>query len=107
MRSKVPHDWPLRLAQNLKGGLVLLDPNSGLPIRIINFQYNPDTLSRTLQVQGMGENADRSEALRLKGPAVETIKVEAELDLTDQLEVGDPTAMSSGSAPATRYARVQ
>jgi hypothetical protein len=83
----------------LKGGLVLLDPGSGLPVRIINFQYNPDSLSRTLQVQGMGENADRSEALRLKGPAVETIKVEAELDLTDQLEVGDPTALSSGLHP--------
>ena len=83
----------------LKGGLVLLDPDSGLPVRIINFQYNPDTLSRTLQVQGMGENADRSEALRLKGPAVETIKVEAELDLTDQLETSDPTALSSGLHP--------
>jgi hypothetical protein len=83
----------------LKGGLVLLDPDSGLPVRIINFQYNPDTLSRTLQVQGMGENADRSEALRLKGPAVETIKVEAELDLADQLETSDPTALSSGLHP--------
>jgi hypothetical protein len=83
----------------LKGGLVLLDPTSGLPVRVINFQYNPDTLTRTLQVQGMGENADRSEALRLKGPAVETIKVEAELDLTDQLETGDPTAIASGLHP--------
>jgi hypothetical protein len=83
----------------LKGGLVLLDPNSGLPTRVISFQYNPDTLTRTLQVQGMGENADRSEALRLKGPAVETIKVDAELDLTDQLEAADPTAISSGLHP--------
>jgi hypothetical protein len=83
----------------LKGGLVLLDPSSGLPVRVINFQYNPDTLTRTLQVQGMGENADRSEALRLKGPAVETIKVEAELDLADQLEIADATALASGLHP--------
>jgi hypothetical protein len=83
----------------LKGGLVLLDPSSGLPMRVISFQYNPDTLSRTLQAQGMGENADRSEALRLKGPAVETIKVEAELDLTDQLETGDASALTSGLHP--------
>jgi hypothetical protein len=83
----------------LKGGLVLLDPGTGLPVRVISFQYNPDTLSRTLQVQGMGEHADRSEALRLKGPAVETIKVEAELDLTDQLEIGDQTALASGLHP--------
>lgn len=83
----------------LKGGLVLLDPNSGLPVRVIALQYNPDTLSRSLQVQGMGEKADRSEALRLKGPAVETIKLEAELDLTDQLEVADPTAVAYGLNP--------
>jgi hypothetical protein len=83
----------------LKGGIVLLDPTTGLPMRIISFQYNPDTLSRTLQAQGMGENADRSEALRLKGPAVETIKVEAELDLTDQLEIGDASALTTGLHP--------
>jgi hypothetical protein len=83
----------------LKGGLVLLDPNSGLPTRVIPLQYNPDSLSRTLQVQGMGQNADRSEALRLKGPAVETIKLEAELDLTDLLETADPTALAYGLNP--------
>ena len=32
---------------------------------------------------------DRSEALRFKGPAVETIKLEAEIDATDQLEFPD------------------
>jgi hypothetical protein len=42
--------------------------------RIIALQYNPDTLSRTLQVQGVGESGDRAEAMRLKGPAVESIK---------------------------------
>jgi hypothetical protein len=83
----------------LKGGLVLLDPSSGLPVNVIPLQYNPDSLSRSMQVQGMGENADRSEALRLKGPAVETIKLEAELDLTDLLEVADPTAVAYGLNP--------
>jgi hypothetical protein len=83
----------------LKGGLVLLDPSSGLPVRVIPLQYNPDSLTRSLQVQGMGENGDRSEALRLKGPAVETIKLEAELDLTDQLEIADPNALTYGLNP--------
>ncbi len=83
----------------LKGGLVLLDPTSGLPTRVIALQYNPDSLSRTLQVQGMGATADRSEALRLKGPAVETIKLEAELDLTDRLEMADPVALANGLNP--------
>ena len=53
-------------------------------------QYNPDQLSRTLQVQAMsGESGDRSEALRLKGAPVETFKLEAEIDATDQLEFPD------------------
>jgi len=70
----------------IRGGIVLVDPSSGAVRRVITLQYNPDSLSRTLQVQGVGDNGDRSEALRLKGPAVETIKIEAELDAADQLE---------------------
>lgn len=73
----------------LKGGIVLIDPQSAQVQRIISLQYNPESLSRTLQVQGMGEGGDRSEALRLKGPAVETIKLDAEIDATDQLEFPD------------------
>ena len=70
----------------IKGGIVLIDPQSAQVKRIISLQYNPESLSRTLQVQGTGESGDRSEALRLKGPAVETIKLDAEIDATDQLE---------------------
>jgi hypothetical protein len=33
----------------LKGGIVLLDPDSSAVLRIIVLQYNPDTLSRTLK----------------------------------------------------------
>lgn len=73
----------------LKGGIVLIDPDSGMVKRIIVLQYNPDTLSRTLQVQGIGEEGDRSEVLRLKGPPVETLKLDAEIDATDQLEFPD------------------
>ncbi len=70
----------------LKGGLVLLDPTTAAVLRIIALQYNPDTLSRTLQMQAAGGEGDRLEALRLKGPPTETIKLEAEIDATDQLE---------------------
>ncbi len=71
----------------LRAGLVLIDPHSGTVKRVIALQYNPDSLSRSLQVQGVaGEGGDRSEVLRLKGPAVETIKLEAEIDAADQLE---------------------
>jgi hypothetical protein len=74
----------------VKGGIVLMDPDTTAVLRIIVLQYNPDTLSRTLQVKGVGgETGDRSEALRLKGPPTETIKVDAEIDATDQLEFPD------------------
>jgi len=83
----------------IKGGIVLLDPVTSAVRRIIAMQYNPDSISRSLQVQGIGESGDRSEALRLKGPPVETIKVEAEIDATDQLEVVNGTAISVGLHP--------
>lgn len=71
----------------VKGGIVLVDPVTAAVVRVVALQYNPDTLNRTLQVQAVGgEEADRSEALRLKGPPRETIKLEAEIDATDQLE---------------------
>lgn len=73
----------------LKGGIVLVDPDTSTVRRVIALQYNPDTLTRTLQVQAIGGEGDRLEALRLKGPPNETIKVEAEIDATDQLEFPD------------------
>jgi hypothetical protein len=77
-----------------KAGLVLIDAASSALVRVIALQYNPDSLSRTLQVRGAGDGAQRSDALRLTGPAVETIKLEAEIDATDRLE-------SPGRNPAT------
>jgi hypothetical protein len=84
----------------LKGGIVLIDPVSSAVQRIIALQYNPDTVTRTLQVQALsGESGDRSEVLRLKGPPVETIKLDAEIDATDQLEIADGTAAEVGLHP--------
>lgn len=74
----------------LKGGIVLIDAESGQVQRIISLQYNPDTLTRTLHLQGAGgEGGSRSEAMRFKGPAVETIKLDADIDAADQLEFPD------------------
>jgi hypothetical protein len=73
----------------LKGGIVLIDPETAGVRRIVVLQYNPDTLSRTLQPQTVKESGDRSEAMRLTGPPVETIKLDAEIDATDQLEFPD------------------
>ena len=78
---------------------MLIDPETAKVERVIALQYNPDSLSRTLQIQGASEGGDRSEALRLKGPAVETIKVDAEIDATDAMELGDGTVAELGIHP--------
>jgi hypothetical protein len=84
----------------LKGGIVLIDPATSAVRRIIALQYTPDTLARTLQVKGVGaEGGDRSEALRLKGPPVETITLDAEIDATDQLELADTQTTQLGIHP--------
>ena len=87
----------------LKGGLVLLNPDTFavVPNGIIVLQYNPDTLSRTLKIKGAEESGDRSEALRLTGPPVETFKLDAEIDATDQLELPDqnPNTVQHGIFP--------
>ena len=87
----------------VKGGIVTLDPDTSVIQSVIALQYNPDLLSRTLQIQSTpgGQDGVRVDALRLRGPAVETIKVEAELDATDQLEFPSqfPLAVQYGLHP--------
>lgn len=85
----------------IKGGIVLLDPVTGAVRRVIALQYNPDTLNRTLEVQAAGGEGDRLEAMRLKGPPNETIKLDAEIDATDQMELPDqnPIAGELGIFP--------
>jgi hypothetical protein len=82
----------------ISGAIVGIDPSDPKPLVII-FQYNPDSLSRTLQPQMGAEGGDRTEALRLKGAPVETIKVDIELDAADQLERNDRTARDMGLYP--------
>lgn len=83
----------------LKGAIVgvsVVDPLSSVVI----FQYNPDTLTRTIRVSAAGREGDKSEALRLKGPPDETVRLEIEVDASDQLEQGDSAAAQLGVYPA-------
>ena len=88
--------------QLIKGGLVLVDPESAQVQRVISLQYNADTLTRKLQLQEAGgEAGNRTEPMRFKGPAVETISFEADIDATDQLEFPEQNASATafGIAP--------
>ncbi len=84
----------------IKGGIVLINQETAAVQRIITFQYNPDSLSRSFQVKSItSEGNNRSEALRLTGPPVETLKLEAEIDATDQLEIAGPVTLQVGIQP--------
>ncbi len=85
----------------VKGGIVLIDPNTSQVLRTIALQYNPDTLTRSLQIKALATGGDRSDAMRLTGPPVETIKLDVEIDATDQLEFPDqnPNATQFGVQP--------
>lgn len=85
----------------LKGGIALVEPDSGRVVQVIALQYNPETLSRTLQAQAIGAEggADRSQALRLKGPPVESYKLDAEIDAVDQLDDGETLVRQVGILP--------
>jgi hypothetical protein len=87
-------------ARPLKGGLALLDPASGVLKRLIVLQYTPEKLNRKL-VPASAPAGGRSEPLRLTGPAVETITLEAELDAADQLEFpnANPATVENGLYP--------
>jgi hypothetical protein len=82
-----------------KGAILVLEPTTGIPLNTISFEYNPESIRRSLQPQSVGDQPDRTEVLRLKGPAIETIHCDVEIDATDQLAAGDPTAISLGIAP--------
>ena len=86
----------------IKACLVIVDAGTARVLRIISLQYNSDSLSRSLTAQTAGGNDhDRVEPMRFKGPAVETFKLEADIDATDQLEfpAQNPNAGQFGIQP--------
>src|SRR3954464_12117545 len=82
----------------IKGALIGVDLFNPLASVVI-FQYNPETVTRTLQPQGSGDNGARAEAMRLRGAPIETIKMDVEIDATDQLERGATNAVTMGIYP--------
>ncbi|HEY5786428.1 MAG TPA: hypothetical protein VIT65_16800 [Microlunatus sp.] len=86
----------------LRGALVAIDSTGARP-KVVAFQYNPDEMTRTLQARVAADTGTtggaRNEALRLNGAPIENISMAVEVDATDQLERGDPTASSLGVYP--------
>ena len=86
-----------------KGSLVAMHPTTGIVQKVIAFQYNPETLSRSFTLsQGVEESSsDRPKSItrRTRNAPQETITLEIILDAIDQLEKADPIAVKLGIHP--------
>ncbi len=87
----------------LKGALVVFETKLPIPTNVIVFQYNPETLARTLQ-QPAGSGDPRNSAGDTQNavqPPVETFRLTVELDAADQLEDprSNPLAVAVGLHP--------
>jgi hypothetical protein len=84
--------------RTVKGALIGLDPANPVASVII-FQYNPETMTRTLEPQTAGGGGAIFETQRLKGAPVESIDLSVEIDAADQLETGDDITTRLGIYP--------
>ena len=82
----------------LRGALVSVDPVVPIP-KLIVFQYNPDSMTRSLVARTPATAGTRQAAVRLTGAPQETIKMDVEIDATDQLERNDRGTMALGIYP--------
>jgi hypothetical protein len=84
-----------RLTRGALVGVDIFNPVAS----VIVFQYNPETVTRTVRPQGATGEGSKAESMRLKGAPIETISMDLEIDATDQLDAGDRTAETLGIYP--------
>jgi hypothetical protein len=72
---------------------------------LIVFQYNPEQLTRRVEPQTVGGEADRAYGVRFTGAPRETIDLQLRFDATDGLERQDPVTKELGVA--NRLARLE
>lgn len=82
--------------RTLKGAIASIDPLIPLP-KVIVFQYNPETMTRTLTPRTAGN--ERNDSTKIGLPPEETISLKIELDATDGLEKADGMAVDFGIHP--------
>ena len=87
----------------LKGALVVFETVAPIPTNLIAFQYNPESVTRSLEsratVGARGAKCAKHRTQDLVSPT-ERLKVTIELDATDELEEGGAIAQATGLHPA-------
>ncbi len=89
--------FPQNTPQLKKGSITIVDPQGRKTP--IEFQYNPEKLTRRLTAQTASGQYDRSEAFRIKGPPEETFSLEIEIDATNFLEAAEQKTQQYGIHP--------
>lgn len=98
----MPSDFP-RSPRLIKGALVVFETQLPIPTNLIVFQYNPETMTRSVQPTGGSTpsaqqgSGDTQPTL----PPIETFQLTVELDAADQLEApgSNPLATTVGLHP--------
>jgi hypothetical protein len=81
-----------RLFKVIKGGYVLLDSVNGAVLRILPFQYNPETVTRHLNTVLVPPNLPPT-------MPQEFMSFTVSFDAADKLETGDPLTQQDGILP--------
>lgn len=81
-----------------KAALVVMELQNPAATAIV-FQYNPESVTRTLAPQFMGEGGDTTDYVRIRGAPVETLRLDVVIDATDYLGDGDPITYQVGIYP--------
>lgn len=81
-------------------GAILSAPYDSSSCTIVPFQYNPETMTRSLTPRYVGgEDQDQADMVRFDGAPKETIQADIVIDATDDLEKSVQTALQNGINP--------
>src|SRR4051812_22188330 len=101
----MPSDFPG--SPKLQKGALVIFVKTYAPTNIISFQYNPETMSRTLKPVGSASSTGTrdyclgaGDTQHVPGPPGETFSLSVQLDAADQLEVREAVAVEIGLHPA-------
>jgi hypothetical protein len=82
---------------SMRGAIIAFNLPNPVP-NVISFQYNPDSLTRTITPRWL-DNASKPEVSRLTGAPQEEIKADIEIDATPGLNAGNPVVIANGIHP--------